>query len=480
MRLSKAFPLAALVAVLVATSSRADVKVPAFFSDGMVLQQGVQCPIWGTADPDEKIVVGVAIESGNAAKGTGTNAVADKDGKWSVKLPALKPLGQGEKCSLTIKGKNDITIKNVLIGEVWIASGQSNMEMSVNSSAGAAEAKANAKNPNLRLFTVKRTSADTPQWNVPRDGNDGRWLEAGPDTLGGFSAVGYYFGRDLEKARKVPVGIIHTSWGGTAAEQWTRLDILQANPVHLGKHPGQGKLYNGMIAPLVPYAIKGAIWYQGESNAGRNAQYAELMKLMITNWRDDWKQGDFPFLFVQLAPYMAISKDPTDTAWARLREAQLHTLKVKNTGMAVITDVGDEKDIHPKRKEQVGARLALAARATVYGEKTEYSGPMFDSMKIAGDQVILSFTHAGKGLEARDGELTGFTIAGEDRKFHNARAVIKGDVVVVSSDAVAKPVAVRFGWANYPVVNFFNKDGLPGSPFRTDDWPMMAAPKPGN
>ena len=368
------------------------------------------------------------------------------------------------------------------------------MEMSVNSSTGATEAKAAAKNPNLRLFTVKKTASDTPQSDVPRDGNNGKWLEAGPDTIGGFSAVAYYFARDIQKALNVPVGIIHSSWGGTAAEEWTSMPVLDANPQQKGKHPRQAKLYNGMIAPLIPYAIKGAIWYQGESNAGRHAEYAELMGLMIKNWRDDWKQGDFPFLFVQLAPYLDIGnkpndpewvklreihlKSPTDTNWARLREAQVNTLKVKNTGMAVITDVGDETDIHPKRKEQVGARLALAARAIAYGEKIEFVGPWFDKMSGEGKKAVLSFTHLGKGLEAKGGELTGFTVAGKDRKFHNAKAEIMGDTVVVWSDEVEKPVAVRFGWANFPIVNLFNKDGLPASPFRTDDWPKMAAVQP--
>ena len=476
MRLTRSFPLAALAASLLCTSAvRADVKMPALFGDGMVLQQGMDCPICGTAEPGEE----VHWELTHGGKAVASKSVAaDKEGKWSPPaLPALKP-ADGP-VTLTIKGKNTITIKNVLIGEVWIASGQSNMEMSLNGVANAAEAKARSANPNIRLFTVKKTAKTEPQTDVPTDGNNGKWLECGPETVGGFSAVAYFFARDLQKARNCPVGIIHTSWGGTAAEQWTKLDILKANPAHLGKHGGQGQLYNGMIAPLIPYAIKGAIWYQGESNAGRHAQYAELKGLMIKNWRDDWKQGDFPFLFVQLAPFKPIVKEPVDTDWARLREAQVHTLKVKNTGMAVITDVGDERDIHPKRKEPAGARLALAALAIGYGEKIEYSGPMFDKLKIEGNKAILSFTHVGKGLEAKDGMLIGFTIAGEDKSFHNTVAEIKGDTVVVSCDSVQNPVAVRFGWADYPVVNLWNKDGLPASPFRTDDWAKVAAPKPG-
>ena len=316
---------------------------------------------------------------------------------------------------------------------------------------------------------------ETGSWHtLPRS----RLMEAGPSTIGDFSAVAYYFGRDLQKALDVPVGIIHTSWGGTASEEWTSMKVLNAHPEHKGQHPRQSKLYNGMIAPLIPYAIKGAIWYQGESNAGRAELYKTGFPLMIQNWRDDWKQGDFPFLFVQLAPYMKIEKEPTDPAWAHLREAQLQTtVRSKHTAMAVITDVGDEKDIHPKRKEPVGHRLALAAEALAYGKKIEYSGPVFDKLTVEGNKAVLTFTHLAGGLEAKDGPLTGFTIAGEDKVFHNAKAEIKGDTVVVFCKDVEKPVAVRFGWANYPVVNLWNKAGLPASPFRTDDFPMITKTK---
>jgi sialate O-acetylesterase len=353
---------------------------------------------------------------------------------------------------------------------VWIASGQSNMEMAVNSAAGAEQAKKNAKNPKLRLFTVKETAKTEPQTTVPVDDYNGKWLEAGPDTIGPFSAVGYYFGRDLQKALDVPVGIIHTSWGGTASEEWTSMKVLDAHPEHKGKHPRQSQLYNGMIAPLIPYAIKGAIWYQGESNAGRAELYRTGFPLMIKNWRDDWKQGDFPFLFVQLAPFAPKGEEP-DPAWARLRDAQLETTrKVKNTAMAVITDVGDKTDIHPQKKEPVGQRLALAAEGLAYGKKIEYSGPVYDKMTVEGNKAILTFKHLGGGLEAKGGPLTGFSIAGKDRVFCHAEAEIKGDTIVVSCPDVEKPTAVRFGWANYPEVNLWNKAGLPASPFRTDDW----------
>jgi sialate O-acetylesterase len=471
----KRLPFVTLALVLLAPAARADVKPHPLFSDGAVLQEGTNCVLWGTADPGEEISIGFERKGQGEGEGFGVKGVkADQDGKWQVGVGSHKA---GGPYTLTLTGKNTITLKDVYFGEVWVASGQSNMEMSVNSSAGADEAKKNAGNAKLRLFTVKKTAKEEPQTTVPVDDYNGKWLEAGPNTIGRFSAVAYYFGRDLQKDLDVPVGIIHTSWGGTASEEWTSMKVLNAHPEHKDKHKRQSQLYNGMIAPLIPYAIKGVIWYQGESNAGRAELYRTGFPLMIQNWRDDWKQGDFPFLFVQLAPFMQIQKEPTDPNWARLREAQLLTTrKLKNTAMAVITDVGDEKDIHPKKKEPVGHRLALAAEALAYGKKVEYSGPVFDKMTVEGNKAVLTFTHLGGGLEAKDGPLTGFTIAGEDKVFHNAEAEIKGDTIVVSSKDVDKPVAVRFGWANYPVVNLWNKAGLPASPFRTDDWPPPPAP----
>jgi sialate O-acetylesterase len=455
---------------LLAPAARADVKPHALFSDGMVLQQRVQCPVWGTADPGEEISVSLSTQG----EVVSTKPVrADKDGKWRIDLPTLSAGGPFQ---MIIKGKNTVTLKDVYVGEVWICSGQSNMQWTVNQGGGnVKEVVANSKNPKIRLFTVPRKGADQPQTDVAA-----KWQECGPDTVGTFSAVGYYFGRDLQKALDVPVGLISSNVGGTAAERWTSLAVLEKLPESKGKDKGEATLYNGMIAPLVPYAIKGVIWYQGESNAGRHDQYEKLLTAMIKNWRDDFRQGDFPFLIVQLAPFMAKTAEPTDTPWARLREAQRQVVrKVPNTALAVITDVGDEKDIHPKPKEPVGARLALAALALGYGKKIEYAGPMYESMKVEGNKAVLTFQHTGGGLLAKGGPLTGFTIAGEDRKFVNAEAEIRDDKVIVWSKEVARPVAVRFGWANYPVVNLWNKAGLPASPFRTDDWPMAApAPKP--
>ncbi|PYV43107.1 MAG: sialate O-acetylesterase, partial [Acidobacteria bacterium] len=353
------------------------------------------------------------------------------------------------------------------------------------------------------------------------------WQECNPETTSSFSAVGYYFGRALQRARKVPVGLIHTSWGGSPAEVWMRQRVLETNPEYkksilegyaaamkkyqeasakfeaeraepkkqdqtADKKPPEkpfwkpAELYNGMMAPLLPYAIKGAIWYQGESNAGRAYQYRTLFPDMIRNWRQDWGQGEFTFLAVELAPWdknkkrpvEEITAAPGESDWAELREAQrLATKVLPKVGLAVITDVGDKDDIHPTRKEPVGTRLALAARAIAYREKVVYSGPTYKSMKLIGDRIILSFDHVGKGLETRDGELKGFSIAGADRKFVWAKAKIQGDKVVVSSPEVPKPAAVRYGWADYPVVNLWNKDGLPASPFRTDDFPMITKTK---
>jgi sialate O-acetylesterase len=490
-------------------AAHAAVKPNALIGDGMVLQQGIKAPIWGTADDGEDITVTFEDQK---------HTTTAKDGKWRVDLDPLKAGGPHE---LTIAGKSDtIHVKNVLVGEVWICSGQSNMEWPLAASADGQKAVAASENPKIRLFVVAHTSVARPQDNVT-----GQWKECGPKTVGNFSAVGYYFGRDLNKALDVPVGLIETNWGGTVCEAWTSREALEAVPEisyladvtkrgykaelekyvkaldqyreQVAKNLEQGKdspappqppsysknpnafpssLYNGMIAPLVPYAIKGAIWYQGESNADRASEYRTLFPTMIKDWREHWHEGDFPFLFVQLAPYAP--KDPSGVKWAELREAQLLTSqKVPNTAEAVITDVGDEKDIHPKQKEPVGGRLALAAEALGYGKKVEYSGPVYDSMKVEGNKAVLSFTHTGGGLVAKGGPLQGFAVAGPDYKFVKADAEVRDDHIEVSSKEVDKPVAVRYGWANFAVLNLFNKDGLPATPFRTDDQPLTTTPK---
>jgi sialate O-acetylesterase len=428
-------------------------------------------------------------------------------------------------------------IQNVFVGEVWICSGQSNMAMTLGGCDNAQEVIAKSADPMLRLFTVPREPSDTPLGDIKSQAQTSAspvepWPAAGPTTVPGFSAVGYFFGRDLRKALNVPVGIINSSVGGTPAEAWTSMETLKSDsafkvgldayaqvvakypeakkkyeealakfdqeaakaraekkPVDMRKRPRipygpespqrPAGLYNGMIAPLQPYAIRGALWYQGEGNAGRAYQYRRLLPAMIKCWRKAWGQGDFTFLVVQLAPYMKINTEPEESGWAELREAQLLTsLKVRKCGLAVITDAGDPNNIHPTKKEPAGARLALAARAIAYGEKIVYSGPLYRSMKIEGNKAILSFKDIGGGLVAQGGELKGFTLCGPDKKFVNARAEIQGDTVVVSSPQVERPVAVRYGWANCPVVNLFNKEGLPASPFRTDNFPGLTMPKP--
>ncbi len=447
-----------------ALSVRADVRLPALFSDKMVLQRGIRLPVWGWAEDGEEVTVQFR---GETAK---TKA---KNGKWMVKLSRQKAGGPD---TLVVQGKNKVGINDVLVGEVWICSGQSNMEWPLSQSFESAPDIAASANANLRLFLVPKTKAETP-----RDDVKASWKNSGPDSVPGFSAVAYYFGRDLQKALGVPLGLVETCWGGSPAEVWMSEQVLESNPDYKrdildsykeaaakadaanpkGQRPGwrPTELYNGMIAPLIPYGIKGAIWYQGESNAGKAYQYRTLFSDMIRNWRRDWNEGDFTFLAVQLAPFKPIKDQPAESDWAELREAQDLATKVL-----------------PK-KVPVGARLAIAARGIAYGEKIEYSGPTYRSMKVKGDKAIISFDHTDGGLAARDGDLKGFAICGPDKKFVWAKAQIDGNKVAVSSSEVAKPVAVRFGWADYPVVNLWNNQNLPASPFRTDDFPMITAPK---
>lgn len=520
MRLSRLWLTLAAVAAS-APPLLADVKPHALFGDAMVLQRGGPVPVWGTADPGEAVTVTLKLDADGRAATAQTTA--DDQGRWSVKLePAASP----GPFTLSFQGKNAVTFKDVLLGEVWICSGQSNMEWPLKASFQADEAIAKAKHPNIRLFTVPRKTASVPQTNV-----DGKWKVCTPESAADFSAVGYYFGRDLHKNLNVPVGLIKSAWGGTPAQAWTSTEALAAVPElkyypeqlarqienyngddaktkhqeALAKHKeaaakakAEGKqaprapqlfdpdksqnsparLYNGMIAPLVPFAFKGVIWYQGESNANKAYEYRKLMPTLIADWRNQWKRGDFPFLIVSLAPFQKIRNEPGESNWAELREAQWLTTKaLPNVGLAVITDVGEENDIHPRKKEPVGARLALAARKIAYRQPIVASGPEYASLKVEGNKAVVSFTNVGAGLECRGDALTGFTVRGEDRQWHNAKAEIRGDTVAVWSDAVEKPVAVRFGWAQFPVVNLWNKDGLPAVPFRTDDDPVSTQPK---
>jgi sialate O-acetylesterase len=492
--------LLVIVALLVANAlSHAAVKPNSLFTDGAVLQHGIPVNVWGTANDGEKITVTFA--------GQKVSTVAN-GGQWKVTLKPLKVCAEPR--TLTITGENTVEVKNILVGEVWVCSGQSNMQWTLSQSAEAGAAVPSANDALLRLFYVPRVTADTPQADVRTN-----WSACTPQTVPGFSAVAYFFGRDLRKALNVPVGLIHTSWGGTPAESWTAKEALEANPAlkqlitdwdkkiaaydpakaaernkaaaarhkeAVAKAKAAGKpaprapraesdpakdahrptvLYNAMIAPLLPYGIKGAIWYQGESNSGRAKEYQTLFPAMIKCWRDNWREGEFPFFFVQIAPHNNMVPE--------IREAQFFTWqKTPNTGMAVITDYGNASDIHPKQKEPVGARLALVARAVAYSEKIEYSGPTYKSVKFDGNKATLTFSHVGGGLVAKDGALKGFTIAGADKKFVAATAEINGDTIIVNSAEVAAPVAVRYGWANVPDVNLYNKAGLPATPFRTD------------
>ncbi len=657
----------------------AEVKMPAIFGDHMVLQRDMKIPVWGWADAGEDVTVTLGDKSAKAKAGA--------DGKWRVDLE--KTAATDKPQVLTVTGKNSLKFEDVLIGDVWICSGQSNMAMNVGSCINAqAEIKA-AEFPQIRHFKVRNTMLPAAASDV-----NGDWQVASPATVSGWTAVGYFFGRELYQHLKVPVGLINTSWGGTRVEAWIsrevlatlpgtegdlkqlgglgenfdklmadskknaesflveyrKLEALETDEAHLKKysdpalddsawqeidtpknwevvgHPGldgevwyrrtvdipaawagkdlalnlgpideidtsyfngekvggmgtvkpldtsswnvprkytvPGKLvkagkaviamrivdqmgqggpwggeakdmflapvdskddvqsrismagkwrhfvafelpnkpgdpsnpntasvlYNGMINGLIPYGIKGAIWYQGESNAGNAYEYRVRFPAMINDWRARWNQGDFPFFWVQLANFMKAPENPEDTSWPVVRESQNKTLSLPNTGTGLAIDIGDAKDIHPKNKQEVGRRLALSALGVAYGEKLVYSGPTYKSMSVEGDSIRISFDNVGKGLEAKGGELKQFAIAGEDpsspkgsaaagKNFVWAKATIDGDTVVVRAEGVKSPVAVRYAWANNPEgCNLYNKHGLPANPFRTDTWPVATQP----
>ncbi|MDR3309303.1 MAG: TIM barrel protein [Tannerella sp.] len=461
----------------------ADVRLPQYISDNMIFQREAPVKIWGWAPTGEAVTVSI--------NGQSQKATADKDGIWNV---SLKPLPVGGPYLLSIKGKQDsYTFKNILSGDIWVCGGQSNMEMplagwgKVNNYEREIEASAYSQ---IRLLSVPHQVAGRPQ----RDAIMSGWQECNPLTSPEFSAIGYFFGRELFYKLDIPIGLIHSNWGGTGVEMWTtgetmktvsQYDSLMAEVSksdfadRVGKvitNPNQypSMLYNAMIAPLTAYPVKGAIWYQGEHNAGMAYLYRTLFPNMINDWRRVWNQPEMPFYFVQLANFMSPSNQPGNSAWAELREAQHLTLKLPNTGEAVAIDIGDAKDIHPKNKQDVAHRLALNALSKTYGkEEVEYSGPEYKSMKIDGNKIILTFEHVAQGLTARNqyGYLHGFSIAGDDKRFVWAKAYIVGNTVVVSSDNVSSPVAVRYGWADNPDdVNLYNSVGLPASPFRTDNW----------
>jgi len=630
-----------------------NIRLPVLFSDNMVIQMDKRIPVWGTADPGGTIIIEIA--------GQRRTIKATKNGNWQTDF---QPLSAGGPYKLSVIGQNTIICENVMVGEVWICSGQSNMEMPVFHEWGkvnnAEQEIAAANYPNIRLFRVNRTWSTVPVDTI----NSSGWEECSPNTISEFSATAYFFGRSLYRNLNIPVGLIHTSWGGTVAEAWTSAEALKTLPdfvdqvqsikadtlnideamklyeatmksrrkkiiendagyleekyiwknpelklsgwenmklpvlwekaghenldgvvwfrktvnipastsgkelmlqlgpindnditwfngVKVGSLDGANKLrkykipgsivktgmnliavrvfdignnggiygnpeqlkiednsgneislsgtwkykigfnlealpprpqspdnpnkptllYNAMIHPLIPYAMRGAIWYQGEANTGRAFQYKTLFPAMINDWRSHWTQGDFPFLFVQLANFMETESEPQESAWAELREAQLMALSLPNTGMAVAIDIGEADDIHPKNKQEVGQRLALNALKIAYGGEIENSGPIYKSMHIEKDKIHLSFDHTSSGLMSKNSDaLKGFAIAGEDKKFVWAEAKIEGDEVIVWSSKIINPVAVRYAWANNPICNLYNKADLPASPFRTDSW----------
>jgi sialate O-acetylesterase len=496
--------LIALTLLANSLSAAEPLTLGSLFTDHAVLQRDMAVPVWGKAEPNSQIVVQFAGQS--------KSATVDKDGRWMVKLDPMPASAEGRMLSVsTDPAASPLTRQDVLVGEVWLCSGQSNMAFNLKGSVDGEAAIAAAGDGQLRLFAASAKAVDEPQ-----DSIGGTWVVDAPKSAETFSAVAYFFGKELRQKLNVPVGLIRSSVGGTVAEAWAPRSDLESNPklkplldiqarqvteysknladfkarepkllAEYEKRLAEAKaagtrpprkpqfvdpltnvnrptgLYNGSIAPLKPYALRGAIWYQGESNSGRGKEYQTLFPAMIAGWRKVWGQGDFPFLFVQITPHNGMSPE--------VREAQrITTQTTPNTAMAVTTDVGDATDIHPKQKRPVGVRLALAARALAYGESIEYSGPTYDAMTISGNQATLKFKHTGGGLVAQGGDLRGFTIAGTEGKFVPAHAAIQGDTIVVASDTVSEPVAVRYGWTNVPDVNLYNQAGLPASPFETD------------
>ena len=504
--------------VLGALPLSATLRLPALFTDHMVLQRGLACPVWGWDEPGTKVTVKFA--------GQEKSATAGADGRWEVKLEALE--ASAEPRSMQVEGKDKVEIKDVLVGEVWVGSGQSNMQFTLGNTWDADLEALMSANNNLRLITVPTHGTQTLETDFK-----GSWTASGPQTAPGFSAVLYFYGRHLQQTLKVPVGLIHCSWGGSACEAWCPRAAMESDPrfaavmenwkkqeagwdpeaakarhqkamaewkkkaeeaKQAGKQPPQaprfsdimsgnqrpGNLWAGMGNAIKGYGIKGAIWYQGESNSGRAAKYRELFPFMIEQWRKQWGQGEFPFYWVQLADYQAEQPNPGDSAWAELREAQTLTLdKLPKTGQAVIIDLGEGADIHPKNKRDVAERLVRWALATEYGLKMPYQSPRYQAMQVDGNKITLTFREVGGGLRAVDKkELQGFAICGADKKWVWAEATIQGkDRIVVTSPQIPAPVAVRYAWADNPVCNVYSAEGLPLTPFRTDDFPMVTEGK---
>ena len=536
--------------IAVPLASRAEVKLPAIFGDHMVLQQDGKIPVWGWADAGEKVKVRIGSDS--------AEATADADGKWRVDLAALPTNAAGQ--AMTVTGKNTLTFQDVLVGDVWLASGQSNMELKMSQDDMSKPAIATATHPQIRLFLVARAPGI-----IPKSELQGTWMVCSPETVADFSAVAYFFGQNLQESLKRPIGLIGSYWGGTFIQSWIGIESLRANPetangagnvqkrkdafpkdpaaqkklmadykvtlenwqTNVGTpyqvldkkwyqdsdaaraahqpppprpvlsqpHPNSPDgepweytvLFNGMINPLIPYAIKGMIWYQGESNSDGREDYGNMLKSLITDWRGRWNEGDFPFLVVQLPNYgPRLPNLLPDAYWTHLREGQARASRdLPNVGLSINIDLGDG-NIHPPDKLDVGKRLAAVAKHVAYGQDLVYTGPTYDSMKVEGNKIRIKYKNTGSGLAIGTApwftkeyapppttELVGFTIAGADKNWVKAKATIEGTDVLVSSDQVPNPAAVRYAWEANPETNLYNKEGFAAAPFRTDDWPYI-------
>lgn len=501
-----------LAASLSLATLNADVSLPNVFTNHMVLQRDQANPIWGTAEANEKLTITVA--------GNVTSTKADQNGKWRTKLPAL-PAGGPH--TLKISGSSDIEIQDVLIGEVWFCSGQSNMEWPTNNSYGAEVEIVAANHPQIRLLSVPRNGSD-----VSRDNFEGKWEICSPDTVPHFSAIGYQFGKTLHDALDVPIGLIDNAWGGSTAESWIPRTTLESENkydallnhwdekvenfneeefnAYVKKfeewvaagfpepgmewnktvHPITGQhrpsnIFNGMVNPFLGYGMKGVIWYQGESNGARAEQYLHLFPLLVKTWREKWGQGDFPFYWVQLADFGEEAKEPGEDSWAELRDSQTSAMDVlPNSGQAIIIDIGEGRDIHPRNKKTVASRLVRWALANDYGFDIAYQSPRYSSFEIDDNKIRITLDHVSKdGLWAFDTtEIKGFSIAAADKQFVWANAkIIDNNSLEIWSDEINEPVSVRYGWAQNPEVNLFDRNGLPVTPFRTDDRKWLSSGK---
>lgn len=514
------FSLGTVAAACFASGAQAQVRLPHVLGDHMVLQRDAPIHVWGWAQPGEAITVtlpqGKASSKGGALQ---AKAVADKLGQWSVYLPAQPAGGPYE---MTVQGSNTLTLHDVMLGDLWIASGQSNMEMPLAGFGPSTPVKDSAKeiaaatHPDLRLMVVPKTGSA-----YPLDDVNAMWTQCTPETAKSFSAVAYFFGREIAAKEHVTVGLIDTTWGGTPAEAWTSFDafgknpalapvwtqwsqfvsdetneaaVLAANkredeqriaagqqPLSHGFHPDpnsyrSASLYNGMIAPFTPASIRGVLWYQGETNSrlDRSVIYHQLFRSMILDWREHFAQGPFPFLFAQISSFRSTPNE----AWGVLRDAQRRTLDVANTAMAVTLDVGTPDNVHPPDKQTVGHRLALAAESLSYGQRVDHTGPLFARASVEGNEVRVGFQQPMAKLECRGGQCTGFEVAGADHRFSPAEAKVDGTTIVAHSSAIAEPRYVRYAWANAPVANLFDGDGLPASTFTSEQELTDPGPRP--